>query len=209
VTLASLPSAVVRLPQGTFSAAAVSIRWMRHIPRMLIVLALAATVFSSTSTDAGRELFRKMQHAIGGTDRIAAVRDFEQYERADTWLPNGQSHGLVEKRVRFIRPSYLRIDQVGYGDTYVLYFDGKSGWEILPDGTVAELTGGELRFAQGYFNGLQLNRWLEGPQSRHRTQFKCTQPDHGVIQRGWASRLCDQVGSHNLIAHRQHRYIPG
>src|SRR2546430_11423342 len=39
----------------------------------------------------------------------------------------------------------LRLDQVGPGDTYVLFFDGTSGWEILPDKTVADLTGGEIR----------------------------------------------------------------
>src|SRR2546430_9904152 len=53
----------------------------------------------------------------------------------------------------------LRLDQVGPGDTYVLFFDGTSGWEILPDKTVADLTGGELQFAQDYLRGLN-SEWL-------------------------------------------------
>jgi hypothetical protein len=69
---------------------------------------------------------------------------------------------LAPKRVRFIRPSYLRIDQVGPGDSYVLYFDGSAGWEILPDKPgVVDLAEGELRFAEGYLNGMSLNSWLE------------------------------------------------
>lgn len=55
---------------------------------------------------------------------------------------------------------YLRLDQVGPGDTYVLYFDGTSGWEILPDKTVANLAGGELKFTRNYLSGLNLNLWL-------------------------------------------------
>ena len=62
--------------------------------------------------------------------------------------------------VRYVRPNYLRIDQVGPGDTYVLYFDGSSGWEILPDHSFADLAGDELRFPRGYAGGLNLNSWL-------------------------------------------------
>jgi hypothetical protein len=109
----------------------------------------------------GRQLFHKMQKALGGADEIAAIHDYEELESAQTWFENGTSRGTVHKRVRFIRPSYLRIDQVGPGDTYVLYCNGVSGWEILPDKPgVQELTGGELRFAQGYLNGMALNSWL-------------------------------------------------
>src|SRR5438067_9129446 len=100
----------------------------------------------------GLRLFHKMQEALGGAKRIAAIRDFEQSVRAESWNGNtGQSLGEVRKRTRWIRPSYLRVDQVGPGSTYVLYFDGASGWEILP-GTqrFTELAGGELQFAQKY-----------------------------------------------------------
>ena len=80
------------------------------------------------------QLFRKMQAALGGADKIASIQDFEEIVRADAWHDDGRPMGVVRKRVRFIRPNYLRIDQVGREDTYVLYFDGSSGWEILPDG---------------------------------------------------------------------------
>jgi hypothetical protein len=101
-----------------------------------------------------------MQTALGGPEKIASVRDFEESVRADAWYSDGRPLGEVRKRTRWITPNYLRLDQVGPGDTYVLYFDGTSGWEILPDKTVANLAGGELKFAQNYLRGLNLNFWL-------------------------------------------------
>ncbi|OLB25280.1 MAG: hypothetical protein DMG41_10170 [Acidobacteria bacterium] len=107
----------------------------------------------------GLQLFHKMQTALGGEEKMASIRDFEECVRAETWDNEGKAHGIVRKRVRLIRPNYLRLDQVGPGDTYVLFFDGTSGWEILPDKTVADLTGGELQFAQDYLRGLN-SEWL-------------------------------------------------
>ncbi len=117
----------------------------------------------------GLQLFHKMQEALGGAKKIAAIRDFEQSVRAESWNGNtGQSLGEVRKRTRWIRPSYLRADQVGPGSTYVLYFDGTSGWEILP-GTqkVTELAGGELQFAQKYVRDFVLTIWLADRNPRY------------------------------------------
>jgi hypothetical protein len=69
-------------------------------------------------------------------------------------------------------PNLLRLDQIGPGDTYVLYYDGTSGsgWEILPDvkgpdefkttGKAIALAGDELGFARRYLSGFQFNMWL-------------------------------------------------
>src|SRR5689334_24842354 len=55
-----------------------------------------------------------MQEALGGADRIAAIRDLEQQVRAESWNGNtGQSIGEVRKRTRWIRPNLLRVDQIG------------------------------------------------------------------------------------------------
>ncbi|MBV9437228.1 MAG: hypothetical protein JOZ44_14315 [Acidobacteria bacterium] len=123
---------------------------------------IALLLFSSLSgfPEDALHLFRKMQAALGGADKIASIQDFEEIVRADAWHDDGRPMGVVRKRVRFIRPSYLRIDQVGSEDTYVLYFNGSSGWEILPDGRVADLAGEELRFAEHYVWGFDLNLWL-------------------------------------------------
>lgn len=130
-------------------------------PLALAYISLVTVLLCSASSGQdGLQLFHKMQTALGGAEKIASVRDFEQRVRADTWDNNGRPLGEVRKRVRWIRPNYLRIDQVGPYNTYVVYFDGTSGWEILPDKTVADLAGGELRFAQGYLAGVSLNSWL-------------------------------------------------
>lgn len=114
-----------------------------------------------------------MQMALGGADKIAAIRDYEETVRAQTWNANGVPLGEVRKRTRWMRsPNLLRLDQSGPRDTYVLYFDGDlgSGWEILPDvsspdefktaGKAIELVGGELKFAKNYLSDFQFNTWL-------------------------------------------------
>jgi hypothetical protein len=101
-----------------------------------------------------------MQTALGGSDKISAVRDFEQCVRADAWTDEGKPYGEVYKRTRWIRPDVLRLDQTGPGNSYVLYFNGLSGWEILPDKGLVELVGEELAFAKGYLNGIDLKSWL-------------------------------------------------
>jgi hypothetical protein len=156
-------------------------------------LVLCASVFcqeSSVSSPEGLRLFHKMQDALGGADRIAAVRDFEQQVRAESWNGNtGQSIGEVVKRTRWVRPTDLRVDQVGPGSTYVLYFNGNSGWEILP-GTraVIDLSGGELTFAQKYIRDFKLNTWLADRDSTYRI----TSPSPNVV------RIADGDITHQL-----------
>lgn len=126
-----------------------------------VCLAVLTLMFgSSSSAQDPLQLFHKMQTALGGAGKITDIRDFEQNVHAETWDNEGRPHGLVRKRTRWVRPNYLRLDQVGPDDTYVLYFNGASGWEILPDKTVADLVGGELKFAQNYLQDFNLNLWL-------------------------------------------------
>lgn len=59
------------------------------------------------------------------------------------------------------------------GSTYVLYFNGTSGWEILPHRTSRDKTAGgpidlvdeELQFAKQYLSGLIFKKWLAERQS--------------------------------------------
>jgi hypothetical protein len=83
-----------------------------------------------------------MQQALGCADRIAAIRDFDETVSAQTFNAQGASTGAtVRKRLRWIRLNILRLDQVGPGDTYVLYFDGAAGrW---PSGGSGGVTGKE------------------------------------------------------------------
>jgi len=153
---------------------------MRFKERCLLAAVASLFLASSVFSQDGIPLFRRMQTALGGAERIAAVRDFEELVRAESWNGNtGQSMGEVRKRTRWIRPSYLRIDQVGPGSTYVLYCDGVSGWEILP-GTqeVAPLAGGELEFAREMVRGMRLHSWIADRDSR----YAITSPAPNVVR---------------------------
>jgi len=158
---------------------------MRDLPRWAMISALSGFVClcvspgaaphaaPETSTQEGLRLLHKMQAALGGAKKIAAIRDFEETVSAKIWSSAGAPLGEVRKRTRWMRkPNLLRLDQRGPRDTYVLYFDGAAGtgWEILPDlkgprefqtsGEAIELTGGELKFATNYLSGFQFNTWL-------------------------------------------------
>ncbi len=157
---------------------------------LLIVLVVGAFLLCSSSAGQdGLELFHKMQKALGGADKIAAVSDFEDIVHAQTWNQAGDALGTVRKRTRWTRPNHLRLDQVGPGDTYVLYFDGTGGWEILPDKTVADLAGGELEFAKKYVRDFQLHKWLADRDSR----FKITSSMPNVIRIADGSDLTHQM----------------
>jgi len=137
----------------------------------MLLLGASRTVAGQTSTAEGLRLLHQMQTALGGASRIASIRDYEETIRGETWNPDGSHLGYVRKRTRWIKqPNLVRLDQIGARDTYVLYFDGVQGWEILPDlggrdplltsGGAIALTGGELAFARNYLSGFQINLWL-------------------------------------------------
>ncbi|HZI56188.1 MAG TPA: hypothetical protein VFF39_05410 [Verrucomicrobiae bacterium] len=144
-----------------------------------------------TSTPEGLQLLHKMQTALGGVEKIAAIRDYEEMVLARTWNGNGTFTAEVRKRTRWMRsPNLLRLDQIGPRNTYILYFDGNSGsgWEILPDlngpdplkttGKSIDLAGGELKFAKNYLAGFQFNMWL----ADHTPSYTATSPSLNVLR---------------------------
>src|SRR5215469_8473288 len=145
------------------------------VPIGLLSIALCASV----SAQDGLPLFHEMQKALGGADPIAAIRDFEQLVHAQTWNNKGKPNAEENKRTRWIRPNYIRLDQVGHdNNTYVLFFDGTSGWEILPDKRVLDLVGDELKFAQGYLLHLDFKIWLADRDPR----YVITSPSRNILQ---------------------------
>ncbi len=139
---------------------------MGQMVTKVFLVARAAVVISiahcglAFGQDTGTDLLHRMQDALGGVARLSGIYDFDESVTANTWDRNGKPIGQVRKRVRWIRPNRLRLDQVGPYDTYVLYFDGTAGWEVLPNGQLADLTGGEKTFAERYLSGFELNLWL-------------------------------------------------
>jgi hypothetical protein len=156
--------------------------YVKHRAAISVLLASLSVCISAgtrsqtspqTSGREGLQLLHKMQTALGGAEKIAAIYDYEETVRAEALDVHGARLGEVRKRTRWMRrPNLLRLDQVGPRGTYVLYFDARSGagWEILPDlsnpdpfkttGKSIELAGGELKFATNYLWGFQLSMWI-------------------------------------------------
>jgi len=153
-------------PSGsaTGTSKSVSIGSMRRSAPLVAVAILCSTLIVSSlqaGQDSAHDLFHRMQQALGGAEKIAAIRDLDWTVKADAFDHAGKLIGQVTKRTRWIRPNYLRLDQLGPGDTYVLYFDGDRGWEVLPGtSNVIDLAGGELDFARQYLAGFMLNLWI-------------------------------------------------
>jgi hypothetical protein len=176
-------------------------RAFRVCMAVLVLMGLLLPAFASDgspsralpqpSTQDGLQLLHKMQNALGGATRIAAIHDYEETIRAEAWDASGAPLGGVRKRTRWMRsPPMVRLDQIGPRDTYVLYFDGgaNAGWEILPDlssadrfkttGKAVELTGGELAFAKGYLSGFELTLWV----ADHTPGYTVTSPRQDVVR---------------------------
>jgi len=152
------------------------------------------------SSQEGLQLLWKMQSALGGAEKIAAIQDYEETVHAQIWNDSGVSLGEVRKHTRWMRsPNLLRLDQVGPRATYVLYFDGDSGsgWEMLPDvknadefktmGKSVELVGGELQFAKNYISGFQFTMWL----ADRNPAYTVTSPAQNVLQIGHDGNTSD------------------
>jgi hypothetical protein len=154
---------------------------LRFLATFFSLVFLYVVLSTSAYAQDGLQLLRKMQTALGGADKIAAIRDYDETERGNAWTKDGKLVGEVIKRTRWSRPSQLRLDQTGPGNSYILYFDGAAGWEILPtkgDKTVIDLVGGELQFAQKYIRDLDFHVWLADRDPRYRI----SSPEPNVIR---------------------------
>jgi hypothetical protein len=159
-----------------------------NLSRDVVIILGFLVASSALGQNSGLVLFHKMQQALGGADAISAIRDLDWTVQADAFDHHGKLIGIVAKRTRWIRPNCLRLDQAGPGDTYVLYFNGASGWEILPDKPgVRNLVGGELDFAKGYLSGFMLNTWLADRTGK----FAITSPAANVIRLSVAGKTSD------------------
>ncbi|MGD1090488.1 MAG: pitrilysin family protein [Bryobacteraceae bacterium] len=91
----------------------------------------------AASVARGRDLLQRAQKAVGGTDKIASVKDSIQVlEMTMNGGPAGMPGGMkVKQQNQFIPPAYFRQDQQLPFGKIVAYSDGKSGWLNTPRGT--------------------------------------------------------------------------
>ena len=85
---------------------------IRHWTASLIVAAflclggpqrVPSQTLPQKSTPEGLQLLHKMQSALGGVEKIAAIHDYEETVNAKTWNSDGTVLGEVRKRTRWMR----------------------------------------------------------------------------------------------------------
>jgi zinc protease len=76
----------------------------------------------------------KAQAAVGGADKLAAIKDMTRV--ADATLSAGGAGSMKAKQnTRIIEPSIFRQDQELPFGKIAVYSDGKAGWMVSPQGT--------------------------------------------------------------------------
>jgi len=94
----------------------------------------------AASIEKGKQLLQRVQQAVGGADKLAAVHDFE--EKVDFQLDRSAGGMKVGQVICWLAPSYFRQDSVLPFGKMSAFSDGRSGWIVSPQG------GGPLPEAQ-------------------------------------------------------------
>ncbi len=100
----------------------------------------------AASLEGGRALLERAQQAMGGADKIAAVKDYSQ--SADMTMDPSAGGMKIKQQNRWVAPSAFRQDQDLPIGKIIAYTDGKSGWLSLPQG-VMPMPPPVLKQAQG------------------------------------------------------------
>jgi zinc protease len=85
----------------------------------------------------GKALLQRAQQAVGGADKLAAVKDVMQVAEATMAAPGGQGAMKVKSTTYWIAPGILRQDNELPFGKMAAFWDGKEGWLSTPQGTAA------------------------------------------------------------------------
>jgi zinc protease len=85
------------------------------------------------SMEKGKALLQRAQAALGGADRLAAVKDTTGTSEVTVQSPDGPMK--ITQTNRWIAPSYFRQDVTLPFGKMSTYYDGKSGWISSPQGS--------------------------------------------------------------------------
>ncbi len=107
---------------------------------------MAVVKFDSASAEKGRAILARVQQAVGGLDKLAAIKD-------STLVTNYQvdQNGRVtaiKHTERWMAPMHYREDNELGGGNIASYLDGQFGWITVPGGSQS-LDGPALKQAQG------------------------------------------------------------
>jgi zinc protease len=94
----------------------------------------------------GRAMLKRAQQAMGGTEKLAGVKDVT--ESAEMTMSPAAGGMKMKQQIRWAAPSYFRQDQVLPIGTIIAYSDGKTGWLSMPQGVIP-MNASVLKQAQG------------------------------------------------------------
>jgi hypothetical protein len=87
----------------------------------------------SASVEKGRKLLQRAQQAMGGADKLAAVKDFTL--DLQTTIKSPQAGGMqIKQTSQWIGPDQVRQTQELPFGKVIAYYDGKTGWLSTPKG---------------------------------------------------------------------------
>lgn len=87
------------------------------------------------SLQKGKELLQRVQQALGGADKLAAVKDIVYSGEAGIETPGATMK--VKQKVSYLAPSSLRQDLELPFAKQSVYSDGATGWLVAPQGAMA------------------------------------------------------------------------
>jgi hypothetical protein len=94
----------------------------------------APAKIDSGAIEKGRKLLQRAQTAMGGADKLAAVKDTFDVIELEMSTPQGTMKGKQE--IRFIAPNHFRqAMELPFGKIDI-YYDGKTGWFASPQGVM-------------------------------------------------------------------------
>jgi hypothetical protein len=93
----------------------------------------AAAQSDASTLARGKQLLALAQKALGGAEKIAAVKDITR--TADVSLDAGGQQMKAKQTTRTLEPSMMRQDQELPFGKITVYSDGKSGWMAAPQGS--------------------------------------------------------------------------
>ena len=93
----------------------------------------AASQSDASTMARGKQLLALAQKALGGAEKIGAVKDMTR--TADVSIDAGGQQMKAKQITRMLEPSIMRQDQELPFGKITVYSDGKSGWMAAPQGT--------------------------------------------------------------------------
>jgi zinc protease len=106
---------------------------------------LEAAKADATSLEKGKQLLARAQQAVGGADKLAAVKDYTQ--SFEFQLESSAGGMLVKETDRWIAPTNFRQDTELPAGKIAAFCDGRTGWISTPQGW-GPLAGPQLKQVQ-------------------------------------------------------------